>query len=330
MIRRLVRRTTSGTALVGLLVLTATSIFGQGPVYRDRLHLPGGEDAFGYPKGVTADLVTGEIFVSDSRDHRLVIFDREGLFSFEIPGGRVFSAPNDVAVDPEGYLLVAAYRRNRNVLIELDFDGLFLRTIEFTGLPEDALPPEPASVALSPDGTRMFVLDRANKFIWIADRDGRVLQSIDLAPNATEEDRLQVGVRRVDVYDDVVVVARPRKGQIELYGLDGDLERRVGDPGNTSCKLGSPTAAAMDAEGNLVIIDQLRMYIIRWQPTTNRCLGDYYGFGDLEGFLYYPMDITLDQDGRIFVSQGFESRVQIYDGLPPAAGSFPLSTSAQN
>ncbi len=306
-----------------LAVAGSLAAVAQEPVYRERLRLPTGRDRFGYPRCVTADPHTGEVFVCDSRDNRVVIFDADGLYLYEVMGGDVFRSPRDIAVDPEGFLLLIATHRRQTSILELDFDGLFRRVVPLSNLPEDAVKPSLVSLALSPSGDRIFILDQANVMLWVADRDGAILTSVDLAPGLSGEDRQEVMLRHVDVYGDRVLVAHPRAGQILLFDLDGKGKGRVGEKGNTSCKLGSPTAAALDSAGDLVIVDQLRMFIVRWGRSPEKCLGDYYGFGDFDGFLYYPMDIALDPGGRIYVSQGYEARVQVYEGLLPAAGSQP-------
>jgi len=84
-------------------------------------------------------------------------------------------------------------------------------------------------------------------------------------------------------------------------------------------------AAAVDVDGNLAIIDQRRMLILRWSGGEDRCLGEFYGLGAAPGYLYYPMDIALDPEGRAYVSQGYEGRVQVYGGLPAAARGDPPS-----
>ena len=72
------------------------------PSYVYRLTPPVRGDEIGYATAVTADLVTGEIFVCDSRRSRILIFDSDGLYRYQIRGGEVFSAPRDVAVDQDG------------------------------------------------------------------------------------------------------------------------------------------------------------------------------------------------------------------------------------
>ena len=118
---------------------------------------------------------------------RILIFDTDGIFLHEIPGGDVFSAPRDLAVDPEGFLVVVANHERRPALIELDFDGLFLREIRLSGLPEEAIEPVIISVALSPAGDRLYALDSANLHLWIGTRDGEIESSVDLAAGAQRE-----------------------------------------------------------------------------------------------------------------------------------------------
>lgn len=305
----------AGLALAGLAPRAASA---QEPVYRRLLGLPVVGDTVGYPVSVSADLHTGEVFVCDSRRNRILIFDADGLFSFQIPGGDRFSAPRDVAVDPEGYIFVVANRAGRRALLELDFDGLFRREIVLgTGPPNQA--PDYTSVALSPSGDRLYVLDERNLVLWISDRSGEVLQRVDVAAGVAEQARDDLMLGHVDVYGDRVLVPIASLGEIRILDLDGRLVRSTGRKGTAPCTIARPVAAALSNDGELVVVDQQRMVVLRWNPEANRCLGDYLSIGAAPGLLYFPMDLALDREGRIFIPQGFESRVQMYDGMTPAA-----------
>ena len=48
-------------------------------------------------------------------------------------------------------------------------------------------------------------------------------------------------------------------------------------------------------------------------------VGELYGIGNAPGYLYFPSDLALDARGRVYLTQGFEGRVQIYEGLGAAA-----------
>ena len=294
-----------------------------GPVYVQRLDLPVAADGLLSSDSVTADLATGEVFVCDARRDRIVIFDAEGLFRHQIVGGDAFGAPRDLAVDPEGRLIVLATRGGRTALLELDFDGLFLREIELTGLPEDAAEPNPTSLALSPAGDRLYVVDVENLALWIAGRDGAVTGAVDLGRELDERERRNRFLGRVDVYGDRVLVAVPSEGQVWTYSLDGELRGRLGSKGTSRCQLAAPNAAALDAAGNALVVDQQKMVLTLWALAGNRCQGEHYGIGAAPGFLYFPHDLALDARGRAYVAQGFEGRVQVYEGLRPAERAPP-------
>jgi DNA-binding beta-propeller fold protein YncE len=314
------RRARRLLAALALAAAAAGTAAAQEPVYVRRLVLPVAEDTIGYPPGVTADLHTGEVFVCDARLNRVLVFDSEGLFLYEMPGGEVFTGPQDVAIDPEGRLVVAASYQLRPAVIELDFDGLFLREIRLSGLPEGAVSPLVASLAISPRGDRLYLLDAANLRVWITDRDGAVRGSIDAGEGLSERQARDIILGHVDVYGETVLLPVASSAQVRLFDLDGKPVKTLGMRGTAGCTLAFPTAAALAGDDEVLIIDQQRMVLLRWSVSSNRCLGDYLGLGDAPGFVYFPMDIALDRSGQLFVAQGFEGRVQMFEGLTPAAG----------
>ncbi|MCM2268495.1 MAG: NHL repeat-containing protein [Thermoanaerobaculia bacterium] len=317
--RRLVRLATFAVALAtaGAVVRAAE------PVYLKRLSLPVAGDDIAYGHCVTADPHTGEVFVCDPRTNRILIFDRDGNFDFQILGGSEISSPEDLAVDPDGLLLVVARRGAGQRLIELDFDGLFRREIELVGLPAGMARPEFGSLALSPAGDRVYVTDSANQMLWIADREGLVLSAVDLAAGEPAEERRNWGPGHVDAYGDRVVVTFPMQGQVRVYSASGELLGAVGVHGSGPKQLGYPTAAAIDDDGDVLVLDSQRMMVSRWRLQGNRFLSEHLGLGNLPGYLYFPYDLALDPRGRFYVAQSADGRVQVYEGLgaapaPPA------------
>ncbi len=288
--------------------------------YLRRLALPIRGEAFRQPRAVHADLHTGEVFVCDTFGHRILIFDGDGLFRFELTGGSVFSAPRDVAVDPEGYLFVLAIHRGASGIVQLDFDGKLLGPVPLTGLPGGLPAPDLASIALSPAGDRLYALDRANQRLWVLGRGGEVLASADLASGLDPEEAEEQLLGHVDVYGDTVLVAVPTAGRIELFDLAGLRRGGIGVKGTAPCQTGFPVAAALDAEGHVLVLDKQRALFMRWRPQDNRCLREYSGFGNVPGALYRPDDLSLDAQANLYVSQGFESRVQVFGLRSAAAG----------
>jgi sugar lactone lactonase YvrE len=310
------RRALTVAMLVALGAGAATS---QQPSFRQRLQLPVARDDIAYGQAVTVDPHTGEVFVCDPRTNRILVFNREGFFTYQILGGDNFAAPEDLAVDPDGFLLLLASRGFQRLPLELDFDGEFRREIPLQGLTADLVAPALISLALSPDGKRLYLLDATNFRLWITDREGRIEGSVDLTEGRKEtEGDLFLG--QVDVYGDNVLVAVPSHGEIRRFDLDGTLIDRVGIKGTSQCELGGATAAALTEDDEFLVIDQQRMFLMRWTPKGNRCLGQYLGLGISDGFLYYPYDIALDDQGRVYIAQSFDGKIQVFEGMAAAAG----------
>lgn len=290
----------------------------RAPKYVQSLELPSRTDGFRRPAAVTADLHAGEVFVCDTWNNRIVIYDQLGSFRYQIHGGTVFRSPIDLAVGPDGYIFVLAWREGKRSIVRLDFDGLFIEEIPVPTDEASDVPPEPVSIAISPAGDRLYLLDRAAHRLWVTGRDGKVIGSADLRGTSTEEELQERIYGHVDAYGDRVLVAIATVGRILLFDFDGNPQGHVGRKGTATCQSAFPTAGAMDRDGNVFILDKQRMLFMLWRAEDNTCLGEYSGIGKSPGALYAPDDIVLDGRGRIYISQTFEGRVQVFDGALPA------------
>jgi hypothetical protein len=91
----------------------------------------GGEDYFHRPSDIEVDLKQALIYIADSGNNRIVVFDLEGNFLRTIgqegQGPGEFSQPTGLYVDSESQLAVADYRNNRIQIF--DAQGKFLRNI---------------------------------------------------------------------------------------------------------------------------------------------------------------------------------------------------------
>ncbi len=309
----------TGVALAALLFAAGSSGQPPGsipPVFTQRLQVPVRGDDLEQPRAVVADLNSGEVLVCDTLANRIVIFDAQGRFRYEIPGGAAFQSPVDLAVDPEGYLFVLSQVSSDLTL--LDFDGRLIRKEPLTGLPEDARGPRFASLAISPSGDRLYLMDSENDRLWITDRSGAVKGSVDTTVGRTPKEIDELRYGHVDVYGDTVLLPIPNDGMVHLYDLEGRAKGTIGAPGSAECQLRFPTAAALDERGRVLILDQQRAMFMTWDLGRGVCLSEHYGFGNAPGAFYQPNDMALDAAGRLYVSQGFEGRVQVYEGAEPA------------
>ncbi|MCP4205282.1 MAG: hypothetical protein GY769_25510 [bacterium] len=290
----------------------------QGTPFVRKVEPPTRGDEFLQPRAVHADNHTGELFVSDTFNHRILIFDHRGFFRYQITGGSEFRSPIDVAVDDRGFLFVLALSGGRRGVVRMDFDGKILEHLPLKGLPERTFEPELVSIALSSSGDTLYALDQANQRLWIAGRSGVVASSVDLAADLTPEEVQEQRLGHVDAYGEAVLVAMPTRSKIWLFDPEGKSKGKIGIKGTAACQMAFPVAAALDADGKLLVLDKQRALFMRWDPENGKCLAEFSGFGNVPGALYQPGDLSLDDSGNIYVSQGFEGRVQVFRALATA------------
>ena len=116
----------------------------------------------------------------------------------------------------------------------------------------------------------------------------------------------------MDVYGDTGLVADSTYGRILLFGPDLEPRGWFGFKGTARCQIGWPMAAALNADGHVLVLDRQRALVTIWDPTARKCLGEFSGFGNAPGALYRPNDLTLDPTGRIYITPGYEARIQVF------------------
>lgn len=122
------------------------------------------EGQFSYPNGVAADK-SGDIYVSDSNNGRVQVFDREGRYKFTFTSSekRLFSLPRGIAVDPLGRIhVVDVFNHKVSVF---DPNGSLLFTYGEQGNAVDAFS-YPNGITIDESG-RILIADRQNNRIAV-------------------------------------------------------------------------------------------------------------------------------------------------------------------
>jgi DNA-binding beta-propeller fold protein YncE len=115
-----------------------------------------------YPKGY-ADSARGDlVYVADTGNHHVDVFGGDGAFKFQFGGKGTGNGqmlfPNDVAVDPDGFVFVSDTGNHRIQAFALD--GTFVQAFGAFGLDGAGLN-GPTALALHPDRT-LHVVDTGN------------------------------------------------------------------------------------------------------------------------------------------------------------------------
>ena len=132
-----------------------------------------GQLQFNYPLGVVVHPTTGHIFVADSVNNRIQVFDKELAYNHSItpPGNYWFNKPQDVALDEEGCLYIAEYCNH--CVTKLTNEGHFVQRFGSLGSGAGQLK-QPSSLAVL-DGL-VYVTERGNHRVSVFDTRGNHIQ----------------------------------------------------------------------------------------------------------------------------------------------------------
>jgi hypothetical protein len=317
-----------------------------------------GSDQFSSPGGAEVDS-DGNIVIADTANNRVQICDQEGnctelvgaAGTFGAGQGGIavgFLAPEDVALDGRGHIIVADTGNHRIQVCEggscTPFGGLGTAAGQFD---------TPRAVAVDGVG-RILVADTGNdrvqrcsdtgdctviggfgtafgRFdapagiaagfddaIWVADTGNHRIQRCDAAGNCTgfgsfgQEQGQFDGPTRIGMdLDERLVIADTGNRRVQLCNAEGVCTTLGGD-------YGSLLAVAIDNDGRIVIVDGTSSEVellCLVSPET--------AFGS-EGFLFgqfsTPVGVATDSGGRIIVADVENHRIQLCDTLGGCTG----------
>lgn len=125
-----------------------------------------GDERFSRPTGVAVDPARDRLYVVDTAEHSLVVFDLNGQLLFTWggrgPGEGVFNFPTDVDIDADGNIYVLD-SLNAKVQV-LDPDGKYLRDFGERGTASGSFQ-VPKGIAVSPTGLVVVTDSMAKRFV---------------------------------------------------------------------------------------------------------------------------------------------------------------------
>ncbi len=305
-----------------------------------------------HPNGVALD-GAGNLFIADSSNHRIRMVDSTGTIStiagtgergFGGDGGPATDArldyPTDVATDGAGNLYIADSFNLR--IRKVDSMGT-ISTIAGTGErgfggdggpAVDAQLNSPSGVALDNLGDLYFT-DSANHRIRMVDSTGTISTVAgtgergfggDGGPATEAQLNSPTGVA-LDGAGNLFIAnySNHRIRKVDSAGvistIAGTGERGFGGDGGTAteAQLNLPTGVAADAAGNLFIADGHRIRMVDSSGTITTVAGTGEGgFGGdggpaTEARLNFPVDVTLDGAGNLFIADIVNRRIRKVD-----------------
>jgi DNA-binding beta-propeller fold protein YncE len=169
---------------------------------------------------------------------------------------------------------------------------------------------KPYGVAVSAAG-KVYVADTAARRAFAFDPDAKVVSFVgdDGAGRLTKPIGVAVDDR------DVVFVADATLKRVFGYASDGRLQMAIGHEG----ELANPSGLAIDrANHRLYVADSAKHQVLCFSTLDGSAQQTIGRRGSEDGEFNFPTNLTVDRQGRLYVADTMNFRIQIFD----AAGRF--------
>lgn len=285
------------------LKIRVDDVFGQ---------LGSGAGEFNLPFGVTMDR-QGNILVSDTANKRVQKFDPLMRFvrawGQDGSGPGEFGMPREIAVDAQNRYYVTDEFNNR--IQVFDQDGNYLYEFgSFGSAPGQFRLPQ--GVAVDPSG-RVLVADTFNHRIQVLSATGEYLTQIGTTGVTGDSGSLFFYPRGVSV-DDAgnVFVADTFNNKVKKYDAALSYQYSVG---GYPLPL-YPNSVRPDNRGAFYVTDTGNSQVVRYRDLgTSATLSAVLGAPrSADGQFSEPNGIDVGPDGRVYVADRFNHRIQVFDG----------------
>ena len=273
------------------------------------LAMPGSGNHFLRPGRILVDRNFNEIFVADSGNNRIIIFDRDGIYNFEFPVDEYCGAPSDISIDSQGriYLLGSTSRGKR--IFVFDYDGLYLDEFELmTPGNLDHLNIE----AIAFDDDLLYALDNSSPRIIVFDTGGNYIREFPILTEISEDEKSEISLISIVIDDDEIFIPVPMLGTVYRYDLKGNLLCLIGHQGTTMAELNFPVSVSVTDDNMVLVLDKHRFLVVCF-TRDGRFLGEFGGKGMNPGWFYHPSWMDVDINNRVYIGQIFGNKIQICD-----------------
>jgi len=263
-----------------------------------------------FPFSAQIDRARGEIYVVDGKG-RVIIYNSSFFPLVTIGKGSGVNAPTSATVDPSGSVYIAQAPGKASPvgrITVLDACLKPLRQINFSGFDgADKFTPQRIVRA---EGGRIFAVGPGAAGIVVIEADGK--QRL-LNPAAREiEGEPHFSALSLDAAGNLYAVSE-EAGRVFVLDPELKVVRRFGTKGGSAGKLSRPQGVAADpSRGLFYVVDYMR-HSVSVYDASGKYLNEFGGLGLGPGWFQYPKDIALDAQGRLFVVDTFNQRLQVFE-----------------
>ncbi len=281
----------------------------------------GNKPYFWRPLSVASDKA-GNIYVSDTNNHRVCVFDQVGNFLFEFgkygvdyptvsekstwKGGE-FNRPYGLDISDEGKIYVADMLNGRVQVFDERGNFLFYFPERKSLDPRNPFHSQllrPRDLAV--ENGKVYVCDSFR--IAVFDLKGNFLYSLGSGKVGPRPGDLNAPNGVAVAPDGTVYVSDSNNFRVQAFNSNGKVKWVLGGQ-KSPIKIGVPRGITLDKKGNVIVIDALRSKILIITP-QGKLLKELGSRGSKEAEFNFPNDIAVRPDGALYVADKDNNRIQ--------------------
>lgn len=264
-----------------------------------------------YRKPVALAARAGRIYVADAQVGAVFVFDvpRGRLFPMAVREPNHVVRPVALAIDDRRNVYVLDGSRRR--VMVYDALGLFMFAVG-----DPAAIAKPAGVAVTPDGSRIFVVDRGS----VERDDHKVIayspegtELFRIGPRGAGPGRLNIPLQAAVSPDGRLYVLDSGNFRVQVFDTDGNQLSAFGSVGNGLGQFSRARSIATDPAGNIYVSDASFNNVQIFDPAGNLLM--WVGSPDqrnLPGRFGLIAGIAVDETGRLYVADQFHRKIEVY------------------
>ncbi|HDZ25447.1 MAG TPA: PEGA domain-containing protein [Candidatus Aminicenantes bacterium] len=255
---------------------------------------------------------SGNVYVTDSTNHRIQKFTSDGTFLINWgsngSGDGQFSFPYGVAVDSSNYVYVVDYGNHR--VQKFTSGGTYVTQWGSNGSGDGQFF-YPQGIAVDNIGY-VYVCDAGNDRMQKFTSTGLFVIKWGSYGSGDGQFNYSTGIA-VDS-NRYVYVADQGNNRIQKFYSDGTFATKWGSYGSGDGQFDYPTGIAVDSSNNVYVSDSFNDRIQKFRP-DGTWVTKWGSFGSLDGEFNWPEGLTVDSFGYVYVSDFYNYRIQKFQAI---------------
>ncbi len=266
-----------------------------------------------YPTAIFFDQEADEVYVVDTGNSQLVLFNRGGYPTDAVGRGRgLENIISGLRYEKKLYVCCGSSQDFPSGYINILNNAFFSEQLRVL---EEALPQQKPFIVqrvMAGSNDTFYVLQNSNSGISVFDTRWNFLHQI--SPHYEH-----LGVREpakiIDMTQDKnknIYFLSEQWGRVFVYDKDETFLFSFGDKGGDTGKLARARGIAVDSSHDRIYIADYLRHTVLVYNLAGQWLYEIGGRGTRPGYFFYPSAVCVDNDRNLYVSDTFNHRVQIF------------------